>query len=149
MGVHEEHLQKEAAAWDAFLEVVRRVPPGRREEQSVVPGWSVKDLVWHNAGWATFAGDHLKQMELGEFVDPFEGVPDSHWDEVSQRMIEESRGMTFDEVLAGAETARERVRAIWSSMPEIGDEAARWFADETFVHYDEHAEEIRRFIGSS
>jgi hypothetical protein len=147
--VRDEYLGKEQASWDTFLGVVGSVPTEKRSDPGVVPGWSVKDLVWHCAGWATFAGDHLEQIRDGTFVDPFADAPDSHWDEVSQQMIDESRGMTFEDVVAGAEHARARVRAIWSALPAIDAEAGSWFADETFSHYDEHTDEIRAFLNRS
>ncbi|MDP9329498.1 MAG: maleylpyruvate isomerase N-terminal domain-containing protein [Actinomycetota bacterium] len=143
--MRDEYLGNEQASWDAFLQVVVSVPADKRTDPSVVPGWSVKDLVWHCAGWTTFAGDHLEQIRDGTFVDPFENVPDSHWDEVSQQMIDESRAMSFEDVVAGAERARERARTIWSALPTIDAEAGKLFADETFSHYDEHTDEIRRF----
>jgi hypothetical protein len=147
--VRDEYLEKEQASWEAFMGVVETVPAEKRTDPGVVPGWSVKDLVWHCAGWATFAGDQLEQIRDGTFVDPFENIPDSHWDEVSQQMIDESRGMTFEDVAAGAEHARERVRMIWSALAEIDAEAGTWFAYETFSHYDEHTEEIRRFASEA
>src|SRR5436309_5567478 len=70
--MREEYLAKEQASWDAFLQSVEAVPEEGRTDPTVVPGWSVQDLVWHCAGWAGFAGDHLEQMRDGTFVDPFE-----------------------------------------------------------------------------
>ena len=32
-----------------------------------------------------------------------------------------------------------------SALPEVTDEAASWFTEETFDHYQEHTEEISRF----
>jgi hypothetical protein len=145
----DELAEKERTTWDAFLSVVETVPAELRASEGVVPGWSVKDLVWHCGEWARFAGEHLEQMQTGTFVDPFEGVEPAHWDEVSQRMIDESRAMTWEEVLAGAEARRVRVRDIWSSLDPIDDEAAEWFGEETFVHYDEHAGEIRSFLDAN
>ena len=121
------------------------MPRERLETEGVVPGWSVKDIVWHCAGWARFAADHLESIGAGTFRDPFEGLPDTHWDAVSQEMIDESRDMTFDEVRSRAEEARERVRGVLSSLPTVDELATQWFSDETFDHYDEHALEIRAF----
>lgn len=142
----EELATKENTAWRYFLDAVGSVPADRLADEGVVPGWSVKDLVWHCAEWARFAGEHLGHMQGGTFKDPFEGVDPAHWDRLSQEMIDESRTMSFDEVLAGAEARRTAVRDVVASLPSIDDEAARWFADETFVHYHEHAAEIRRFL---
>jgi hypothetical protein len=144
--MRQEYLEKEQASWVGFLQAVETVPAERRRDPGVVPGWSVHDLVWHCAGWANFAAENLEQMKAGTFVDPWEGVPDSHWDEVSQRQIDEAKDRSFEDVLAEAERAHIRLRTIWSELPEIDDEAASFFADEGFVHYDEHADEIRRFV---
>ena len=145
----EELAQKESDAWDAFLGVVATVPDDRRVSEGVVPGWSVKDLVWHCAEWTRFAGEHFEQMKEGTFVDPFAGVDDAHWDAVSQTMVDEARTMTWEEILACAEVRRTRARAVWESLPAIDDVAAHWLAEETFDHYDQHAEEIRAFLSNA
>ena len=36
----------------------------------------------------------------------------------------------------------------WPSSVEIDDVAGTWFAEETYVHYDEHAEHITAFADS-
>jgi hypothetical protein len=149
MGTREEHLEREQAAWEAFLAVVATVPADRLDDRSVVPGWSAKDLIWHSAGWATFAAEQLEEMVDGPFADPFEGVEAAHWDKVSEAMVEEGRALTFDEVMTAAEAARASMRTVWSSLPEIDDDRARLFAEETFLHYDDHAAEIRRYLGSA
>jgi hypothetical protein len=61
-------------------------------------------------------------------------------------MVDEARTMTWEEILAGAEVRRIRVRAVWDSLSTIDGPAAHWFGEETFDHYDEHAEEIRAFL---
>ena len=43
-------------------------------------------------------------------------------------------------------TARDRVRTAVLALPEVDDVAETWFADETYVHYDEHAEHIASFV---
>jgi hypothetical protein len=54
--------------------------------------------------------------------------------------------MTFDEALARAEEARAEVIAVWSALAdEPTPAAAEWFAEETFIHYDEHAPDVQRF----
>ena len=146
MDLREEHLERERTAWEAFLGAVGEVPADRLDERSVVPGWSVKDLVWHNGGWAGFVGEQLRAMIGGAFVDPFAGHDDAHWDAVNERMIREGRAMSFDEALAAAERSRAEARDAWSSLPEVDEERAGLFADETSTHYEEHAADIRAFL---
>jgi hypothetical protein len=145
MDRRDELATREAESWRAFLSEVEAVPSDRREDEGVVPGWSVKDLVSHCGGWARFSADQLQAIGNGTFTDPFDGVPDEHWDRVSQAMIEESRRMSFEEVLRGAEEARARARSVWSALPEVSGEAERFFAEETSEHYDEHRAEIQAF----
>jgi Mycothiol maleylpyruvate isomerase N-terminal domain len=137
--------KREAESWKGFLTEVEAVRSDRRSAEGVVPGWSVKDVVHHCGGWARFCADQLESIGNGTFNDPFDGVPDEHWDRVSQEMIEESRRMSFEEVLRGAEGARARARSVWSTLPAVSDDAARFFSEETFEHYDEHRSEIQAF----
>lgn len=146
MGVREEHLASEQAAWSAFLEAVHAVPSDRLDERTVVPGWSVKDLVWHNGRWAALAIEQLEAIAGGPFVDPFEGFDDAHWDRVNQEIVDEGRALTFDEILAAVEAARARARQGWSSLAEIDERRAGLFADETFIHYQDHTAEIRAWL---
>jgi hypothetical protein len=141
----DELTTREAESWRALLAEVEAVPSERWDEGGVVPGWSVKDLVHHCGGWAGFSADQLEAMRNGTFRDPFEGIPDEHWDRVSQEMIDESRGMSFEEVLRGAEEARARARSVWSALPTVTEEAERFFLAETAEHYDEHRAEIKSF----
>jgi hypothetical protein len=145
MDTRSDHLEKEAAAWASFLDAVGKVGPDRREEPGVVPGWSVKDLVWHNAGWASFAADELPKLVGQPFADPFAAHDDAHWDQMSAEIIDAARPKSFDEVMADAEVVRERVREVWQGLPETDDESAQFFAEETFIHYAEHAAEVLRF----
>jgi len=145
MDRREDLAKREAESWTAFLTEVEAVPSERRSVEGVVPGWSVKDLVHHCGGWAGFSADQLEAIGNGTFKDPFDGVPDEHWDRVSQEMIEESRRMSFEEVLQGAEEARARARSVWGALPAVSDDAARFFSEETFEHYEEHRAEIQAF----
>jgi hypothetical protein len=149
MDLRAEHLERERTAWETFLAAVGGVPAERLDDRSVVPGWSVKDLVWHNGGWARFVGEQLREMIGAPFVDPFAGHDDGHWDAVNEEMVREGRTMSFDEVLAAAERSRAEARQIWSSLPAVDEQRAGLFADETFIHYDEHAVEVRAFVERS
>ena len=146
MDHREDYSAKEQAAWQAFLAVLDSVPHSRRDDPSVVPGWSVKDLICHNAGWAAFAADELDKMAGRAFADPFDERDGAHWDRVQEAIIEEGRLKTFEETLSDAERTREHVREIWSSLPTIDEPAAKFFAEETFIHYEEHTTEIQQFL---
>jgi hypothetical protein len=140
----QEFLEREAAAWAAFEAQVDRVPAEDRERPGVVEGWSVKDVVWHCAYWAAFSADAIEAAGDGPFRDPFDAEPDEHWDAVNAEVAVESSGMTWNDVQTGADAARARIRDLVASGA-VPDDATTWSADETFIHYDEHAEHVRAF----
>jgi hypothetical protein len=139
----EQLLKREAEAWAALEDAVDRVPEERRAEPGVVPDWSVHDLVWHCAWWARYSGDNLERMAAGTYV--HESHDDKYWDAINARIAKEGRGMTWDEVVKGASTARARVRNGLALLPGVTKEAEKDFAGETFEHYEEHTVEIERF----
>ena len=146
MATREELGAAEYDAWQAFMDVVSRVPEDRRDEPTVVPGWSVKDIVWHNAYWALFGAEEITRQSGGAFVDPFSAHDDAHWDGVNAEQVLAGRVLSWDEVLAQADQKRTRAHELWSALGEVSDQAATFFAEESSIHYDEHREEIERFL---
>jgi hypothetical protein len=142
----EELLEREAAAWAALEDVVDKVPTELRNDPGVVPDWSVHDLVWHCAWWARYSGDNLERIAAGTFV--HESHDDAYWDAINARIAKEAKGMTWDQILKGASTARARVRNGLALLPEVTKDAEKDFAGETFEHYEEHMAEIERFASS-
>jgi hypothetical protein len=143
----EEFLDKEAASWEAFDEQVARIAVDRRDSPGVVGDWTVKDVVWHCAYWTRFAADHLVMEDAGgkgPFTDPFDAHPDEHWDALNQQIAEASSAMTWDDVVAGADEARASLRTA-VARPGLAAEAIVWAADESWIHYDEHAEHVSAF----
>jgi hypothetical protein len=137
----EEMLGREEEAWRRFAETVRSVPADRRDVEGVVPGWTVHDLVWHVGYWAGYAADVIERDRAGEAeLEP----ADSELEEAE--ILATGRGMSWDEVVAGAEQAHDRVRAAFSASHDPGETAVGWFRDDTFDHYDEHTAEIRAFV---
>jgi uncharacterized protein (TIGR03083 family) len=130
-------LEREASSWQALMAAVGRVPEDRRTEPGAVPGWSVADLVWHCGFWADDAAGRITAIAAG--AEP-EDSPKTN-DEIA----EESKAMSWNEIVSRSEAARERVRSVLSSLSDIPPAAESEFADETFDHYDEHAAEIDRF----
>jgi len=138
----EELLQREDQAWTAFVDAFAAVPDDRRDDEGVVPGWSTKDLVWHCGYWAGYVGEALEAIGRGQTL------PDQDWDAVNDLVIQEGRGMAWDEIILQSEHNRERARAALKALSTVTDEALEEFTGETFEHYEEHAAEIRAFAGS-
>jgi len=138
----DELLEREHASWSALEAAVGRVPADRRAADGVVPGWSVKDLLWHCAYWAGFCAGTIEARAAGDLSDPWDH-DDAYWDAENERVAQESKAMTWETVESSTAAPRERARAALAKA--IDDVSLKWFVEETFEHYDEHAVEISRF----
>jgi len=138
----QELLQREDQAWLAFVDAFAAVPDDQRDQEGVVPGWTTKDLVWHCGYWAGYVGDALERIGRGETLE------DQDWDGINDKVIEDGRGMAWDEIIVQSEHNRERARAALLALATVTDDALEEFTGETFEHYEEHAAEIRAFTGS-
>jgi hypothetical protein len=142
----EELLQREEAAWAEFVAEVGRIPEHRRGDDGVVPGWSVNDLVFHNGKWASVAAEKLGAIKAtGSAGDE---DPDEVWRAKNDRWAEESKSLTYEDAMQAALADRDAARNALLALPEVTDEAASWFQEETFDHYQEHTEEVSRFADS-
>jgi Mycothiol maleylpyruvate isomerase N-terminal domain len=139
-------LDREASSWEALMGAVARVPEPRRTEPGVVPGWSVADLVWHCGYWV---GDAARRIELIAAGSPEPEEPEAVWQKTNDEVAEQSKAMSWDEVVERSEAARERIRTVFAALSDVPPAAESEFVDETFEHYDEHAVEIRRFVDAS
>jgi hypothetical protein len=141
MTTTEELLQKEDAAWSAFVDAFGSVPEDRRSDEGVVPGWSVHDLVWHCGFWVGYVADVLRKVARGEQTEDSQD-----WDAFNAVVIQDGRGMSWDEIIVRSEQNRVQCREALEALPTLTDEAVDEFTGETFEHYEEHAAEIRAFI---
>lgn len=142
----EEMVEKEQTAWEALRAQVELMPEDQRELPGVVPGWSAEDLVRHCVVWVREITPSFEAAAAGPWADPFEGIPDEVFEEMNQRFAQESKAMTWAEIEGEAAEWRPRLRNAFLAMS--ADPAAdECFAEETFLHYDEHAEHIAAFAG--
>ena len=141
----DELLDREASSWEALMAAAARVPEERRTELGVVPGGSVADLVWH-CGYC--ADDAARRSELIAAGSPEPDDPEAVWQKTNDEVAEESKAMSWDEIVSRSEAARRRIRSALASFAEIPAAAESEFVDETFEHYDEHTAEIERFAAT-
>ncbi len=142
----DEVLTREAEAWATLEAAVAVVPATRRTEEGVVPGWSTQDVLWHCAFWVDFVAQVVEAAAAG-----IEGPGDDDWDRVNEQVARDAKAMAWDDVVAGAETSRARVRdAIASLLPQqLTENLDKEIGGETYEHYEEHAAEIAAFAAGS
>ncbi len=139
------HAEREARGWAEFAAALEAIPRERWTDEGVLPGWSVKDLLRHVAGWAEECAEHLVKMRDGTFVDYDED--DAEVDRRNAQFVAQAATMDVDAVWSGLVAARELTRRRWEELPApaVDKVAIDWFAGETYRHYREHLPELRRF----
>jgi uncharacterized protein (TIGR03083 family) len=140
-----ELADREVEVWAEFEAALAAIPEDRWELEGILPGWSVRDLVRHVAGWLEDCVRQLGRMREGTFEEPNDSP--AVVDAKNAAFAEEARAMTTSQVRSGLVSARELVREWWAVLPMIDDPAIEWFVGETFEHYEEHLPELRRFAG--
>jgi DinB superfamily len=136
----DELLGREQESWDAFVAAVEALPEARRDQAGVVPGWSAKDLTWHNAFWAGYAGD-----VLGRIADGRPEPPEQDWDAFNAKVTEDGRALSWDEIWSQAARLRAKARTALERFDDVTEDAAREFREETYEHYEEHTAEVVAF----
>ena len=143
MPTHEELLAEEDEAWGEFVDAFDAISEDARDMEGVVPGWSTKDLVWHCGYWAGYVAGVLEKIARGESTEDSQD-----WDAFNAMVLEDGRAMTWDEIIVQSEQNRVRAREALQALSTLTEEAVTEFAGETYEHYNEHAAEIRAFMGA-
>ena len=127
--------------WADFERLVLLVPRDRWDATDVIEGWTVKEMLWHVAGWIDEAAQHLEQMASGTFQEPNEDEEDDT-DDRNASFADAARTMDADAVWTGLAAARALCRRRWEELPELTDRAIEEFASETYQHYKEHIADL-------
>jgi uncharacterized damage-inducible protein DinB len=137
-----EQAKREADSWASFETALEAIPRGSWEDEGVLPGWSVKELLWHMAGWLQKCARRLEEIRTGREAARTGQTVDERNDELAAQ----ARTMTVDAVYRGLIDARALVREEWGALPDVDERAISELADETYEHYDEHREDLERFV---
>jgi hypothetical protein len=133
---------QEAERWLEFEAAMEAVPRERWDDPGAVPGWTLKAIVRHVAGWLEDLVTHLEEMRDGTFVDPNES--DEEINARNAGFAEQAVSMDADEVWNGLLAARAAALALWAELTTIDAAAVEWFVGETTEHYEEHLPDVRR-----
>ncbi|MEX2406173.1 MAG: maleylpyruvate isomerase N-terminal domain-containing protein [Actinomycetota bacterium] len=137
-----EQAKMEADSWASFESALEAIPRASWEDAGVLPGWSVKDLLWHIAGWLQKCARRLEEMRTGQEAERTGQTVDERNDELAAQ----ARTMTVDAVYRGLMDARALLREEWEALPNVDERAISELADETYEHYDEHRGDLERFV---
>jgi hypothetical protein len=139
-------LADEDAGWHALAAVFERIPPERFAEPTLTRGgWSPKDAMFHIGAWMADCGLQLERMRAGTFRRGEETRETI--ERQNQAWFELSRTMDERDVRAEFASARTRMCEEFGEMPEVTQDAWEWFEESGPLHYAEHLQDLRVFVG--
>jgi hypothetical protein len=141
-------LGKLDTAWQALKASYAGLPDAALLEPGVTGAWSVRDVIAHVTWWEAEALKHLPLILAGGRP-PRYSVTYGGIDSFNARMTELKRHLSLPEVLREQDETHRRLIAYIQGAPE--DQLAREtrfrrrLRLDTYGHYREHAEAIRRW----
>lgn len=133
-------LVAEQKGWQEIEGLVARITPEQASVVGYMPGWSVKDLLAHLAGWFAEAGMELERTE------PSSGDSDLSIDEKNEIFVEANRDQPLPVVLGEAVTARNRMLRNLRSLGRIPQGAEEAVHKAGPDHYLEHAARLQQWV---
>lgn len=134
-------LEAEKAGWEALKGLVEQLTPEQAMIPGLHPGWSVKDLLAHLAGWLAEAGAALERSQWETFTDG-----DVDVDARNKAFIDANRDQPLSLVLAEMGAARQRMLLRLhglSGVPVAAEASVRKAGPE---HYAEHLPRLREWV---
>lgn len=127
-------LGREREAWASWWWHVADVDPDATRPD----GWSLKDVIWHIAGWQRYSSGRLAALGRGE---PDPGPPDT--DAFNERAREDAQRRSWRDVRADAESVHDAFVAMIESLSQetltkADGLAAFVVAVNGVEHYEEH-----------
>jgi hypothetical protein len=134
--------------WSEFQQAYAGLSEARMLEPGVSGDWSVRDILAHVAVWDALVLSVLPSiLETGRHPEHDEANADL--DAFNARMTEETRPLTIDEVRRVLEANHQRLLDYLQGVPSdavaTNDAFRERLAADTWNHYPEHAEAIRRW----
>ena len=123
-------------SWERFLGVLDNVPEERMEEAGACGDWSVKDVMAHVAFWDDRDAFVANKLAAGEEVESLD------WREANAQEAALRAGWTLEESRRELHAAHERLVEAVDRHPDHD------WDDDTFEHYDEHADDVRAWLGA-
>jgi hypothetical protein len=133
-------FESEQAGWLQIENLIGQLAPEQAVVTGYLPGWSVKDLLAHLAGWFAVAGMELERVDAGS-----RGF-DENVDERNKVFVEANRDQPFTVVLGEAITARNRMLQELRALGHIPDRARDAVHKAGPDHYREHIDRLQDWV---
>jgi hypothetical protein len=151
----QDAIQSGRLAFDNLLDTI---PEDRMEEPLLDNGWSAKDTIMHLVAWEQRLIGWVNAAAQGD--EPALPAPGYTWeqmDELNEQTYLQQKHRSLDDILASFHAslnliflALDRFDDDTLNSKYLGEDSLLWryFAENTYEHYEEHGEEIRAALGS-
>jgi hypothetical protein len=139
-----EILDKIETGYNEIIRLYRSVPVTAVSENSLPNGWSVKDVLAHIAAWEWRCASLLEASHDTKAL--LKAQPDV--EALNHEIYEERKEWGWEEVEYDFRAAHKTLLEAIGQLPpqQLDDEfVQRTIADETWEHYDEHLDDLRRW----
>lgn len=133
-------LESERAGWEQIESLVGRLSPQQAVVPGYLPGWSVKDMLAHLAGWFSVAGMELEQVGSGS------GAVPGNIDELNKEFVDANRDQPLTIVLGEARTARNRMLQELRTLGRIPEQVRDAVHKAGPDHYLEHIDRLQDWV---
>jgi hypothetical protein len=131
-------------SWRELQSALAEVSGDRMEEPGVVGHWSVKDLLGHVTTWEAEMMANVQRV-----VDGLEMKPYPDLDAFNADASAAKRTMSVEDLRQELSKVHEETVRFVSALSDelLGREKVEWrIRVDTFAHYREHAEQVRRWL---
>ena len=139
-----EIFDKIEFGYNEIIRLYRSVPVTAVLEDSLPNGWSVKDVLAHIAAWEWRCASLLEASHDTKAL--LKAQPDV--EALNREIYEERKEWGWEEVEYDFRAAHQTLLEAIRQLPpqQLDDEfVQRTIADETWEHYDEHLDDLRRW----
>ena len=140
----EDVLRQIDGSWGEFQSALAEVPVDRMEEHGVVGPWSAKDLLGHVTTWEVEMMANVQRVVDGLEMQRYPEVDAFNADASATK-----RAMSVEDLRRELSTVHGETVWFVSALSDelLGREEVEWrIRIDSFAHYREHAEQIRRWL---
>jgi hypothetical protein len=146
-------LSQMDSAWAAFAALLDRVPEDEYDRPGITNEWCLKELLGHVVFWAEKAAHDVNVSAAGKPEEAKSPGGLQNVDELNAEAAARGKAMTAAEAKAAAARAHESARKAFAEAPEsaLAPVVSGWTvgkraAEDTYIHYSEHAEQIKAWL---
>ena len=134
--------------WMRLQSILDFIPEGSMEDPGVIDEWSVKDIIGHITTWEDIIIDIMRaKLSDGEYIRPYKDLNDFNLQEVEMK-----KPLPLEEIKGKFLQSHEDLIKFLNDLPEYvfeaSSESVRVITVESLNHYQEHAQDIEKWLHS-